>query len=386
MSASAAPERLFCPQLFDGRALRRGVTLHLGQGGRIAGIEDGRHADAADLPPGGHTVAPGLVDIQVNGGGGVLFNDAADARSIAAIAAAHLARGTTSLLPTLITDTFDNMRRTLEAAAAARAADSGILGVHIEGPFINKIRKGAHRADLIRAINPEDMRLLRDAAQTTRILLTLAPECVPAGTIRTLTDAGVRVFAGHTGATAAEMRAARAEGLCGVTHLFNAMSQILPREAGCAGAALADASLYAGIILDGHHVARDTFDILRKARGTERLILVSDAMPPAGARMESFVLQGETIRVTGGACVNASGALAGAAICLSDAVRIGVVDYGLKLEEALRAATSTPAEMLGLSGEIGVLAPGARADCVILDAALRPRRVIKGGRIVDNTF
>ena len=380
-------QRIFCPRLFDGRQLHYNMLLCL-RAGRIACIMDGAAASATAVSlrlPAGSTIAPGLIDIQVNGGGGALFNDQPSVQTLRVIAQAHRLQGTTALLPTLITDTREQMLQAIAAARAACQSVPGVLGIHLEGPFLRAERRGIHRLDRIATFDSgssgvaSDLQLLTSLGDAGRTLITLAPECVPDGTVRALRERGAVVFAGHTDASYEQMQRALIEGLDGFTHLFNAMSQLTPRAPGVVGAALLAAQAYAGLILDGHHVAAGSVAVLRAARGMQRTILVSDAMPPAGTTDTEFMLQGQRIRVLDGRCVDDEGRLAGAAITLADAVRIGVEHYGIALEQALASATRVPAELLGLAREYGVLQAGARADAVVLDRGLRPLAVLLGG-------
>ncbi len=381
---------IFCPRLFDGWRLLDNVLMRL-RAGRIEAMVDGGAASAtlASLQlPRGSIIAPGLIDIQVNGGGGKLFNDQPNVLTISVIAQAHRMQGTTALLPTLITDTRDQMVRAIGAAREACHSIPGLLGIHLEGPFLQSTRRGIHRLERIATFDngsgdaSPDVQLLTSLGDAGRTLITLAPECVPAGAVRALRERGAIVFAGHTNASYEQVQAALAEGLDGFTHLFNAMSQLGPRAPGTVGAALLAPQAYAGLILDGHHVAPGSVAVLRAARGMQRVILVSDAMPPAGTAATGFMLQGEPIRVEGGRCINGAGTLAGAAITLADAVRIGISQYGLEPEQALACATRVPAELLGLAGEYGVLQAGARADAVVFDVDFKPFAVMQGGNWV----
>jgi N-acetylglucosamine-6-phosphate deacetylase len=374
--------QIFCPRLFDGHRMHHHARLHL-RGGCVQRIETDTAASSADAwrLPEGSVLAPGLVDVQVNGGGGHLFNDEPSARTVRAMADAHAAFGTTSLLPTLISDTRAQTGRAIAAVREAIGAGCGVLGIHLEGPFLQVRRRGIHRAELMAEFGPGDLDLLSSLGTSGKTLVTLAPECVPAGTIGALRGRGVQVFAGHTDARFEQLQAAIAEGLTGFTHLFNAMSQLTPREPGAVGAALLHPHTYAGLVLDGHHLAPGSVAVLRAARGTlARVILVSDAVTPAGTPATAFELQGQPIRVEGGRCVDAEGRLAGAAITLADAVRIATTHYGWSLSEALASATRVPAEMLGLADEVGVLKAGARADALVLDAALAPVAVMRAGQ------
>lgn len=381
-------QRIFCPRLFDGQTLRHNVLLCL-RSGRIDALLDGNAAAAAHadlrLAP-GSLIAPGLIDIQVNGGGGVLFNDSPDLQGIAVMAQAHRTHGTTALLPTLITDPRTHMAQAVAAAREACSAVPGVLGIHFEGPFLQAARRGIHRQQHIALWDAgnaaTDLHLLSSLGNSGRTLVTLAPECVPPGTIRALRERGVLVFAGHTEASYEQVQLALDEGLAGFTHLFNAMSQLTGRAPGAVGAALLAPTAYAGLILDGHHVAPGSVAVLRAARGMQRVVLVSDAMSVAGTAASEFMLQGKRIRVLDGRCVDDNGTLAGAAITLADAVRIAVTAYGIPIEMALASASRIPAELLGLSGEVGVFQTGARADAVVFNATLQPSAVMQGGNWV----
>jgi len=313
-------------------------------------------------------LAPGFIDCQVNGGGDALFNDAPTVATIERIVAAHLRLGTTALLPTLITDTPAKMRAALGAVREAVATNPGVLGVHLEGPFLSPDKPGVHDRALFRVPTEADAAALIEG-RAGAMLVTLAPERVPAGFIRRLADAGIRVALGHSAATYAETKAALAEGLTGFTHLFNAMRPLESREPGPIAAALETPDAWLGLIVDGHHVAPP---MLRLAlRGAGRPMLVSDAMPPVGGRKSSFILDGAEIGVRGGRCTRADGTLAGAAIGMADAVRNCVELLGVPLTEALSYASAEPAAFLGLGDTLGRIAPGYRADLV----AFNPRTI-----------
>lgn len=315
-------------------------------------------------------LAPGFIDIQVNGGGGVMLNDSLSVEGIATIAAGHARFGTRFLLPTLISASRADIARAIAATRdAITQGVPGILGVHLEGPFINPARNGAHPlANLLRP-EPSDIDLLASLGPTGVTLVTLAPECVPEGFIRALVDREVRVCAGHTNATAAEMARAHAEGLSGVTHLYNAMSQLGSREPGVVGAAMSDLGLAAGIIADGHHVAWLSFQAAFRAIGPRRMMLVTDAMATIGSPRDAFELFGETIRVSEGRLVNAEGRLAGAHLDMNTAILNAHRHGGATLAEALAMASSAPAAYLGLSHSHGRIAPGRKAIFSILPTA-----------------
>jgi N-acetylglucosamine-6-phosphate deacetylase len=319
--------------------------------------------------PGDAFLAPGFIDLQVNGGGGVLLNDQPTADGMRAIAKAHRRYGTTGCLPTLITDTRDQMRSVVAAARSIGEQD-GILGVHLEGPYISPLRPGVHRLDRIAQANAGDLEELCELAGVGSSLVTLAPECVPTEFVRTLTSAGIRVSIGHSEASAAVVTKAVSDGATGITHLFNAMPPMSARGPGIVGVALSEQRLTAGLIVDGIHVDPIAVRAAFAAKGCERIALVTDAMPTVGTSLDRFELVGHTITLADGRLSANNGTLAGAHLDMASAVRNAVRFVGLPLEDALRAASLTPARFLGRSDERGALIPGSRADFVALSAEL----------------
>jgi N-acetylglucosamine-6-phosphate deacetylase len=313
-------------------------------------------------------LAPGFIDLQVNGGADILFNDQPTPAAIAAIAAAHRRFGTTSLLPTLISDRPAKMRSALDAVDAAIAAEPGILGIHLEGPFLSPEKAGIHDPGMLRPPTAEDEQLLC-RPRKGRILLTVAPEQTPPGFIARLAAAGIRLSLGHSMATYAQTKAAIAQGLTGFTHLFNAMRPLAAREGGPIAAALESREVSYGLIVDGVHV--DPAMLRLALRGAGRPMLVTDAMPPVGGRHSRFTLYGREITVRDGRCTSAQGTLAGAVLDMASAVRNCVELLGVPLTDALRFASAHPAGFLGLDHMLGRLAPGCRADIV----AFEPKRM-----------
>ena len=329
----------------------------------------------------GVVLSPGFVDLQVNGGGGVLFNDAMDAAGLERILAAHRLAGTTSILLTVISGSRAQLRAAMAVATAAILANqAGIIGLHLEGPFLNPERRGIHPAASMATLSEADLALLC-ADFPGKLLVTLAPELVPAGAIAALAAAGRIVFAGHTAAGYAQAQAALDEGLTGFTHLFNAMSQLTAREPGAVGAALTDRRAWAGLILDGLHVHPGAARLALAAMGPERLFLVSDAMSTVGAAITEFSFDGRRIRLAQGRLSDDAGTLAGAHLTMAEAVRNAVRLLGCGVEDALRMATSTPASCIGLGGRIGHIGPGYAADLVALDADLRVVGVWAEGQV-----
>jgi len=348
-----------------------GLAVVIDQG-RIAALIAPRDVPVgmARFDTGGQLLLPGFIDTQVNGGGGVLFNDAPTVETIATIGAAHRRFGTTGFLPTLISDDLGTIARALDATRAAIAAGvPGVLGVHIEGPFISMERRGIHDPARLRALDAEALALLT-APGAGKVVLTLAPELVDDPVISALVGAGVIVAAGHTNATHARMQAAFAAGVSGITHLFNAMSPLGSREPGVVGAALAG-DPWCGIIVDGCHVDPVTLRIALAARRQARFMLVTDAMPCVGLSAPSFILQGKTITVRDGACRDEHGRLAGSNLDMAAALRNAMALLGLDLASASAMASAEPADFLGLGNQTGRIRVGARADLVLLDAGMQ---------------
>ncbi len=365
------------------------VTPHGVHDDRVLMVEDGRIAgvDAPGEVPagaeierlGGGWLVPGFIDIQVNGGGGVLFNDHIDVDGIAAIAVAHRRFGTTALLPTLISDTLDKVAQAIDAIdAAIEDGVPGIVGIHIEGPFLNPAKHGIHDPAHLRVLGEDEIALLTRPGRGKR-LVTIAPELAPPGMIAQLRAAGVIVCAGHSMASYDQTLTALDEGLDGFTHLFNAMSGLTGREPGMVGAALDDRHSRFGLIADGHHVHPVSMRLALAARGIEGAMLVTDAMPPVGSDIDHFMLGDQEIRVVDGICRGADGTLAGSSLDMGSAFRNAVEMIGVSPENASRMASGTPADFLGLAGERGAIAPGLVADLVHLTPALDVAKVWIGG-------
>ncbi|HEU0217076.1 MAG TPA: N-acetylglucosamine-6-phosphate deacetylase [Stellaceae bacterium] len=357
---------LVADTVFDGAELHREAAVVIDDT-RIRAV-----VKRADLPSGlpltrlppGTWLAPGFVDLQVNGGGDVLFNDMPTPEGIAAIGAAHRRFGTTAMLPTLITDTRETMRAARQAVGIAMRDRPEVLGIHFEGPFLSPERAGIHHPGLMRTPDAADVALLTTPFAGAT-LITLAPERVPARFIATLRRAGVRIALGHSAATYEETKAAFDTGLRGVTHLFNAMPPLAAREPGPVAAALETPGVWYGLIVDGIHVAPPMLRLALRGRGQP--LLVTDAMPPVGGSKPEFRLQGQLVHLHDGRLTNADGWLAGSALDMASAVRHCVRLLELPLPGALRLASTAPAAALGLSDRLGRLKPGYRADLVALD-------------------
>jgi len=358
-------------RVFDGERVHKNRSVAV-NGRHIveilpAGAQGGNGDTVVDL--GGNLLAPGLIDLQVNGGGGVLFNDTPTAAGIAAIGEAHRSYGTTGFLPTLISDREAVTKRAVAAASEAMASGvPGVLGIHLEGPHLNAEYRGIHDPTRLRPFDAAAFELL-SGFDAGSILTTLAPETVPPGTIRRLAEAGVIVFGGHSGATYEETLRALDEGLHGFTHLYNAMTPLTSREPGTVGAALDDDNSVVGIIADGLHVHPASLRLAIASKPAGKVLLVSDAMPSLGADRDEFTLCGQTIRVQDGRLVNANGTLAGAHLGMIEAVRNVARFGGVDVYEALRMASAYPARVLGLKDQLGAIRPGYRASLIELDDA-----------------
>jgi N-acetylglucosamine-6-phosphate deacetylase len=355
------------PLLFDGTAMRGPATVGISND-RIESIGFGEQKTPASTNlPADVILAPGFIDIQVNGGGGVLLNDQPTEAGVRRIVEAHRSGGTTGLLPTLITDRCEVIEQ-LAAVAQACLQIPGVLGFHLEGPALNRSRKGIHPESEIRVPSERDLAAIKSFGVCGRSMVTLAPECVPVSLIEELIAAGLRVSAGHSEVTAAEMELAVNRGVSGVTHLFNAMSQLKAREPGLVGAALQDDRLFAGIICDGVHVDRASLRVALRCKGRDRLMLITDAMPLVGTQDQEFMLHGRRIALHENRLTGSDGTLAGAHLTMIEAVRNVIALLEIPLVDALIMASRTPARFLGLDSEFGLIAPGYRADLVAFNA------------------
>lgn len=363
--------------VFDGKALHSGACLVV-EDGRVAAITASAPKGATEVRLSGGTLAPGFLDLQVNGGGGRMVDGQTDAAMLAGLGAVHGRLGATGILPTLITDRPEATSRVIAAGIeAAQAGVPGFLGLHLEGPHLDPRRKGAHEAGLIRRMTDVDLDLYLVAARVLpSLLITLAPAGATPEQIAALTAAGVIVSLGHSEASFAEAQAAIRAGARSATHLFNAMSQLGNRDPGMVGAVLSS-TLAAGVIADGHHVAIETLQIALKAR-PEGLYLVSDCMAAAGSDATEFTLGGRRILRRDGKLTLEDGTLAGADLTLPQAVKVMTERVGLPLAQALTMVTRTPADLLG-RGDLGRLTEGATADLVHLGPSLELSGVWRAG-------
>lgn len=358
--------------------VREGHSLTIADG-RIAAIDPETNIGAGSRDLGGGWLLPGFIDTQVNGGGDVLLNDAPTLEGIAAIGAAHRRFGTTGFLPTLISDSPDVIERALAAAdEAIEKGVPGVLGIHVEGPAIELDRRGVHAADRVRPFDEALLALLCRPTLGVR-LVTLAPELASEETIERLVGSGVVVAAGHSGADYDQTRAALARGVTGFTHLFNAMTPLGSRSPGMVGAALDDRASWSGLIADGVHVHPAAMRAAVRARGTDGIMLVTDAMPPVGGSHDSFALCGVPVARIGDCLRDERGALAGSLLTMAQAVRNAAEWFAPTMPELAAMAAGNAARFLGLAGERGAIAPGLAADLVHLDEALQVTRTWIGG-------
>ncbi|WOB44653.1 N-acetylglucosamine-6-phosphate deacetylase [Thermoleptolyngbya oregonensis NK1-22] len=317
----------------------------------------------------GDHVSPGFVDLQLNGCGGVMFNDEITAKTLEIMHTTNLKSGTTSYLPTLITTSDTDMLRAMELVRDYRKfRPHNVLGLHLEGPYLNPKRKGIHNERYIRRPDPAMIQQIAAAGRNSVLLLTLAPEIVEIDDILTLADAGILVSAGHSDATYEQAIAGFDAGVGMVTHLFNAMSPWLGRSPGLVGAAFDRDDVYAGIIADGHHTHLRSIALAHRMKG-EKLLIVTDATPPVGTQMDSFRIGGQVVFYREGKCVSAEGTLGGSALTMIEAIR-NCVSIGLPLDEALRMASAYPAAAIAVNDRLGYLAPGYVANLAMFNDAL----------------
>lgn len=355
---------LIAEQLFDGEAFHRDVPVTI-EDGLIASLDTASGAKEIRYPG---TLVPGFIDVQVNGGGGALFNSSPTVACIETIGKAHARFGTTGFLPTLITDDVLVMAKAADAVASAVAQKSaGVLGVHFEGPHLSVPKKGVHPQGFIREITEAELAIFCRQDLGIRVV-TLAPENVSPEVIRLLVESGVKVCLGHSNADYDTVVAALAAGATGFTHLYNAMSPLGSREPGVVGAAIESETAWCGLIVDGHHVHPAAARVALRAKPRGKVMLVTDAMPPVGMDDEtSFELFGTQVLRVGDRLNAVTGELAGCVLDMATAVENSVKMLGLPLGEALRMASLYPAEFLGIAESVGRLAVGQRADLVLLD-------------------
>ena len=373
--------------VFTGESVHRNSTVVI-RDGLIAEVVIGgcpatRDMNEIDLQ--GRRLAPGFIDLQVNGGGGVLFNDTPTVEALQAIGKTHARYGTTAFLPTLISDEYAVMRAAIDAVRQARLEGvPGILGLHLEGPFLNPARCGAHDVTKLRRIDDEGIDILTSLGCDAVTLVTLAPELTTPSVIKRLRTAGVIVFAGHSEADYEQCRKAVEAGVSGFTHLFNGMPPATGRAPGMVGAAIDLEDAIFSIIADGYHVHPASLRMAIGAKKNGAAVLVTDAMPTVGSTLMRFRLGRERVELKDGVLRNARGSLAGSHLNMFDAVRNTVRMTGMDCSEAVRMASSYPARALGVADRRGYVMPGYRADLVEFDQSMMLHRTWIGG--IDTEF
>ncbi len=368
-------------RVFDGNTIRDGLAVII-DGARIRDVVSSDHLDGniQVLALNGGILAPGFIDVQVNGGGGALLNDNPTIETVKRIAESHRKFGTTGLLPTVITDAPEILAQAIASVKAARAAHiPGVLGIHIEGPFLDIERKGAHEQRYIRKMVAQDV-LQIVAADCGVVMLTLAPNRVGPALIQSLAEKGVLVSLGHSNATQAEIQLALDSGACAFTHIFNAMSQMNGREPGMVGTALADSESFCGLIADGLHVNDATMKVALAAKPKNRMMLISDAMPTAAGGPDSFELQGRIVTRIDGRLQLEDGTLAGCNLTMDEAVRYCITKLDVSIEDALRMASLNPATFLRQQHELGSIKPAYLASLVHLSDDLTVLQTWVNGR------
>ena len=335
--------------------------------------------DVVDL--GGLSVAPGFIDLQVNGGGGYLFTDNSTQNAISEIFEAHKKFGTTNFLPTIISTSYENIIESIENVRKCMSHDMyGVLGLHVEGPYLNSKKGGVHDKNYIRRIQDDEFNaILKRGADVIKIV-TISPEMVDTKYIKKLVNSGIRVAAGHSDATYEQAVEAFESGVSSVTHIFNAMSQFGSRDPGLVGAALENDNIWAGIIVDGYHVHFSSVKVCKKAKAWNKLFLITDAMPPVGKPDHAFKLGNLEISCYEGKCTTEDGTLAGSALNMASAIRNCIQKVGIPMDEALRMASTYPAEYLCINDRFGRIEPGYTANMTIFDYQLYVCGVVVNGK------
>ena len=327
-------------------------------------------------------LAPGFIDLQVNGGGGVLFNNSPNNKSLNTIIKAHQVFGTTSVMPTVISDSLEVLEQCIKTVTEEIKNNSSLLGIHIEGPFFNTKYRGVHQKQYISAINSDYLNLF-ESLKGFPVMLTLAPECISSQQLKHLTSLGIKTLAGHSDATYDELDEASKNGLDGFTHLFNAMGQISAREPGVVGSALHFENTFASIIVDLHHVHPSLIQLAYQLKPKGKLFFISDSMATINHGKPSFELYDEVVNESDGRLVNSEGKLAGSSITQIDAVKNVYQKCNIPLNQALAMASRYPAEYLGIENHLGSLKPGYRADLVHFDSNFKVHNVWVSGKQIN---
>ena len=372
-------QTFYAAQLFDGQEFKHNQCIEV-ENGEIIALSEGQAEQAQYLLDG--LLVPGFIDVQVNGGGGVLFNNHPTLASLVTMSRAHQVFGTTTMLPTLITDGYATMSAAANAMQQAISSGlSGVCGIHFEGPHLSQPKKGIHPQNHIRSISDQELALFT-RQDIGKVIVTLAPENVSPDVIRDLVNQGVVVCLGHSNADAQTVEAALQAGATGFTHLYNAMSPLTGREAGMVGTALLNESAYCGLIVDHHHVSDASCKLAIKCKGTDKIMLVTDAMSHVGSDQLSEIFSGMEIMRDGDKLTIAGGTLAGSALDMASAVRNTHLNLQIPLAQSLQMAALSPATFLGLSNHYGQIKPGYRADWVSLSTDLQVNQTWIAGNVV----
>ncbi len=375
--------------LTNGRVLttdgfKSGQSVTFENGNIVSVCDDDRRDPKADIVQdlNGAMLVPGFVDVQLNGGGGVLFNDQPTLDGIRAIAKAHYQFGTTGFLPTLISDNRDVVARAIQAVSMAiEEGVPGVLGIHLEGPFLNKGKRGVHNAEKIIRLVEKELGLFC-SLKRGKTLITLAPELTPLELIEQFTHNGIVVSAGHSQATFEQALDAMDAGLRGFTHLFNAMRPLQSRDPGLIAAALQDPRAWCGIIPDGAHVHPAMLNLAYRAKRDGQIFLVTDAMPSVGTNNTEFQLDDQRVQIKDGMCLTDNGTLAGSNLNMNQAVLNAQSYLDIDFETAVRLASLVPARFMGLEHEIGEIAIGKRASFCLLNSDFRVQKTWIDGALV----
>lgn len=370
--------RFHAQRLFDGQAFLDDQVLTIVNGKITAIDQDTSHVDVKAIG----LVVPGYIDLQVNGGGGALFNDSPSVEKLKTIMLAHAKFGTTAMMPTLITDKIEVMQQAANAIAQAISEGiPGIVGIHFEGPHLSVAKKGTHCADYIRPISDVEWQVLsrKDIGQ---VIVTLAPETVSADDISRMVKLGIKVCLGHTNADYQTAQQAIDAGATGFTHLFNAMSPLQGREPGVVGAALLNNNTSCGLIVDGFHVDYASCKLAIQAKPQGKVFLVTDAMPPVGTDQTQFALYDRTVYVDNGKLTSTTGELAGSSLDMANAVKNTHEKLGIPLDEALRMGSLYPAQYLYKKQAVtrGELVLGKYADMAVLNDDLSVKETWISGK------
>jgi len=372
--------RFHAQRLFDGQAFLDDQVLTIVDG-KITDID--QNTDNIDVAVTG-LVVPGYIDLQVNGGGGALFNDSPSVENLKTIMSAHAKYGTTAMMPTLITDKVEVMQQAADAIAQAlNEGVPGIVGIHFEGPHLSVAKKGTHCADYIRPISATEWQVL-SRQDIGLVIVTLAPETVSPADVTRMVELGIKVCLGHTNADFKTTQASIDAGASGFTHLFNAMSPLQGREPGVVGAALLNNQTSCGLIVDGFHVDYASCKLAIQAKPQGKIFLVTDAMPPVGTDQTEFALYDRTVYVDNGKLTSTTGELAGSSLDMANAVKNTHQGLGIPLDEALRMGSLYPAQYLYQNQAVirGELKQGQRADMVVLNDDLSVKETWISGQKV----